>query len=649
MALWFSNSDTSLPMLPVGNGQLLLWEEGVTLYSLRMGYSAPHLLTMTPDFGGAYHEIDTQRIPTGGGFRHRLYYGDETIGMPTRTLCDLQITDLLSADRPIFLRRLDGINRLSFRLTLPSYVRKVYHPSYRFGKMRADTLFLTVPAGTAFDSGMATLRERTAAVVFCGTLRYDPSDGTVYYGGDLGEMYVLACDDPKEMIRVGDELLQAFCNFAELPFLHPFYGRAFQEASDHAQSSATDAAGDLLAMQSASGAVVASHREPFAASADLPSLTALFLQSGRREAALRMLLYWTEQAERIGFVPALLSCDADAVCPQGQPDAASTASYLLAAARFCRKASPSGREADLLYRGMRSAFSSLMQSFRDGMLPFGTRTQAFDAGLLGRDLLFQGSAEVTAPAIRAGREFTEYCRESGRRTAKEERGYSLILSEAADSFESNFTVKGKLCRNAPKLETRTRRPRFIRGTCTLCQRDGAYPAEDMLELDKYGRYLCRRCFVTRRGEPEETDPAKRYSSFRATAQAALTIDSGAALSELGSIAATYLRRLRDPKAALPLRESDTDPLLLLALRTRRDAMVKLLTEDAPAFEALRRDADLPSETSPEAAFAALSDAVQKILLGEREDGTLPALLCDTVPLGARCAAGATALAALALT
>ena len=649
MAIWFSNADTPLPMLPLGNGKLLLWEEGATLYSLRTGYSAPHLFTMAPDFGGVYHEIDTQRLPMGGGSSHRLYYSDEMIGMPTRTLCDLQITDYLLPDRPIFLRRLDGINKLSFRLTIPSYVRKVYHPSYRFGKMRADTLFLTVPAGTAFDNGMATLQERTTALVFCGTLRYDPTDDTVYYGGDLGELYVLACDDPKEMIRDGDELLQAFRSFAEVPFRHPFYGSAFQETSGDADSPVADTVCALLAMQSASGAVVASPREPFAASADLPSLTALFLRVGQTQAARRMLLYWTEQAEKIGFIPALLPCDADAVCPPGQQDAASTASYLLAAARFCRETTPVGRDADQLYRGMRSAFSALMQSFKEGMLPFGTRTQAFEAGLLGGDLLFQGSAEVTALAICAGREFTEYCLENGKRIAKEEKGYSFILAEASDSFESNFAVKGKIWRNAPKLEVRTRRPRFIRGTCTLCRRDGAYPVEDMLELDKYGRYLCRRCFAARRGTPEETDPAKRYASFRATALAALAIDSMVALSELARIASAYRRRLQEPKVTLPLRESDADPLLLLALKTRRDLLAGVLAEDPEAFAALRSEADLPSETTPEAAIDALADAVKKILISEREDGALSALLCDTVPLGARCAAGSTALTVLALT
>ena len=540
----------------------------------------------------------------------------------------------------------------------------MYHPSYRFGKLRADALFLTVPAGTAFDSGMTVLREQTAVLVFAGTLRYDSADGVIYYGGDLGELYVLLHSDPKDAVRAADRLLQAFKDFGEIPTAHPVYASAFSTEGKHEASSdpvygrafstegkheaSSDPIQGLLMMQSDSGAVVSSHREPLASAGDLPSLTALFLQSGQIDAAARMLSYWTEQSAALGFIPSALACEPDVISPRGQADAASSAAYLWATARYCRATSPTGKAAEELHRGMRSAFASVMQSFREGMLPFGMRTQAFDAGLLGRELLFQGSAEATAVAIAAAREFLDYCNLSGKRAAKEEKGYRQILATAEAMYENNFTYKGKIYRNAPRLETLTRRPRFIRGVCTLCQRDGAYPAEDTLELDKYGRYLCRRCFSTRRGTAEVTDPAMRFCSPRATALAALLTDSPAAIRELTDIALTYARRLRDAKAALPLRESDTDPLLLLALCNRRETLCRLLSEDSARQDALRKEMNLSSTASPEAVIDGLTAAVREVLTLSCEDGTLSALLCDTASLGARHAAGSTALARLGL-
>lgn len=653
MTLWQSDGNRSLPMLPLGNGNLLIWEEGASLYSLRAGYSAPHLLTMTPDFGGIYHEIQSTRLPDGRGMRHRLYYSPDVIDLPNRFLCDLQITDQLLQDEPVLIRRFDGLTRLTFRLSIPSYVRAVYHPSYRFGSYRADTLFLTVPAGTAFDSGFATLREQTVALLLVGSLRYDPLDGSVYYGGDLGELYLLAIDDPVALVRTADRLLKALSHYGETPSLHPYYGSSFAPVPDEPRSTEVSAISHplchLLAMQARSGAVTTSHREPYAAAADLPALCALFLREKQEDAARRMLLCWTAEAEKLGFVPSVLSCNDSAVGQPQQPDAASAAAYLLAAVQYCRTVPLVEKDADLLYRGMRRAFSSLLQSFREGMISFGLRTQAFDAGLLGRELLFQGSAEDTALAIRAAEDFAAYCRERGKRIAKEDKGYLTILNEAERSYDDNFTAKGRICRNAPRLEAYTRRPRFIRSVCTLCQRDGAYPAVDTLELDKYGRYLCRRCFAGRRGQPEVTDPAKRYRSPRATAMAALLVGSPAALAELVWIALPYYRRNRDPNAALPMREADTDPLVLLALQTHRDKLCQLLSGNGTAFAAWLKESDLSPCTAPMEAIDLLIESVRAILPGETDMGMLSALLYDTAPLGARCAAGATAVCALALT
>jgi hypothetical protein len=244
-------------------------------------------------------------------------------------------------------------------------------------------------------------------------------------------------------------------------------------------------------MQSREGAVIASHREPFANAADLPALTELLLEEGRPDAALRMLLFWTAEQR---FISARVRCDGGASA-SGQTDAAATAAYLLAATRYMERANPTGKEEELLFRGMRTALSLLMKDFREGMLPFSTRTAAFDAGMLGRELLFQGSSEVTALGICACKAFFAYCKASGRRAAKEADGYQKTLLEAEANYEKNYSHNGSIARNAPRREALIRRLRFIRGVCTLCQREGAYPFEDTLELDKYGRYLCRRCFA----------------------------------------------------------------------------------------------------------------------------------------------------------
>ncbi len=657
MRIWYSDSDRMPPTKPMGNGHLLIWEEGASVYSFRAGYSSPHLFSLSPDFGGAYHEISTELLAGGTGFRHRLFFSDDLIGIPGRSLCDLQITDLFPSERSCWIRRMDGITALHWHISIPSYVRTVYHPGYRFGKMRADALFLTLPAGTVHENGIALLKEQTVVLVFAGTLRYDPADGSVYYGGDIGELYCIACDDPQQTVRLGDSLLQAFSRYRETPSLHPFYGEQFQTAPDEDECDPATPEGlrVLEAMQAASGAVTVSVREPFAAAADLPALTEVLLQTGQSKAAKEMLLYWTAKGAALGYIPTSALCADDAVWAYGQSDPAADAAYLLASVRLCQAATLERAEEDRLYKGMRSAFSGMMQRFRDGMLPFSGRTAAFDAGILGRELLFQGSAEVTALAICAGREFLSYCQERGKRSAKGEGGYSRILEEAESSFEKNFTHMGSLCRNAPRLEGITRRPRFIRGVCTLCQKDGAYPTEDTLELDKYGRYLCRRCFAARRQEAERIDPAVRYRSPRAVAAVALCLPDTRILTELLRFASTYLERTNGAGKPIALREADTDPLILLALRKRKEEARALLTADLSLQKELAERATAygyavcqEGRELGRALLELLIDGVKAHLQEESEEGTLSSLLYDRTPLGAKCSAGATALRILSL-
>ena len=648
MAITYSNQGATVPLSPMGNGELLVWEEGASLYSVQNGYSAPHLFSLYPDFGGQYYETNTVRLPQLDGACHRLYFSDAVLGLSNRQLCDLQILDVLFPEQAVFCRHIEGITGAVFRLRIPPYVRAVYYPSYKFEKQRADVLFLTVPAGTAFDRCMVTLREHTAMLVFGGGLQMNPTNYTVRFDGEQGTLCVLRADEPREAIRLGEAILKNDRLFGEALQEHPYYGKLLYALSDGAKESPCDLQAQLFAMQSASGAVVTSCREPYAQASALPALTRYWLNKGYPDRALRMLLYWTELLERQGFVPSVASCTLDTLCPVERQEPLSVAAYLWATARLCRQYAPEKPSADRLYRGMRAAYSALMQSFREGMLPFGAGMQAFEAGLLGDALLFQGSAEATALAISAGREFAAYCRESGKRMAKSEQGYRDILQSAEKQWDVHFALNGRICRNAPRLEAVTRRSRFIRGVCTECRKEGAYPMEDMLELGKYGQYLCRRCAAERKERIEAETPAKRYFSIRATAVAALEADSAVAIAELPFHAAQYARRLQDPQCRLPLRESDTDPLLLLAIYKHRNAILDWLTAHRREWETLLTGTALPLDGAPERLLDDLIDAVRTVLLRELECGMLSRLLEDLEPSGAPGGAEATALVILAL-
>lgn len=647
--VWYSEGGAELPLIPLGNGRLLAWEEGAALFSLRMGYSAPHILGLFPEFGDRYHELSVDRLAEQEGAVLRLYYTSQTLETPSRTLCDLQITDVVLRDQPIFLRRFDGLASLSWKLVLPSYVRRVFHAGYRFGKRRADTIFLTVPAGTPMESGLASVREQTVAILLMGELRFDPTDNTLYYGSDLAELAIICCEDPKELVREGDRILSAFMGYAEVSEQSLDWETLTRST---VELSPSERMLQTIRSQTAKDAVIlASHREPYASASDLPALTEVLLQTGEQDTARRMLLRFHTMFAQNEHPTARLLSGEGTVMESGLADYSALAAYLLAVSRYLQNGSPSEKDLALLYRGARRIFILLMQGMRDGMLPFGSSDRAFEAGLMGRELLFQGSAETTALAIAAGKEYLAYCNTVGKRIAREEAGYREILTDAEARFDKNFVFNRKQVRNAPRLEAITRRPRFVRGICVLCQQEGAYPFEEALELDKYGRYLCRRCFATRRNAPEVSDPGKRFVSPRAAALVTLVMENPASLKALANYALSCVIRLDNSKQALPLREGDTDPLVLLALCKKRKALVSLLEEDERTLHSMISDAKQYTDSLP----AEASELVDVLIQGVREhlirlsaEGSLPTLLCDTAAMGGRSAAGATTLCYLAL-
>lgn len=646
MKVWYSDSTEESPLQPLGNGKILAWMQGADLFSLRMSDSAPHLCAMYPEFSGSYHEISTLPSTDRGERKTKLFYTAQTLEAPSRMLCDMEITDTAVEGKPIFRRRLDGISPLCWKLVLPSYVRCVYNSNYRFGKKRADAIFLTIPAGTPMESGLTTMQEQSVVLILCGALRYDAVNSTIYYTGDVAELYFLSADDPSEMIKEADYRITSF---SALPDVYDW-----QEPDGDADS-AKQLLYSLQAMTAKNGITVASQREPFGLASDLPAMAEVFALAGEEDRVRTMLLTWSRAVCENDRFPMRLLADRSMELNGTLPDYTGAASYLLAASRAMAKGIAQGREADRIFRGMRHTFTFLLQGIKEGMLPFSAYDRCMEAGILGRELLFQGSAESTALAIAAAKAYLQYCDQSGRRVAHDSGKYRLILSDAEASYEAHFVRGKRFYRNSPALEGLTRRPRFIRSICVLCQQKGAYPFEEMLELDKYGRYLCRRCFSNDRNSPEAVDPGKRYASMRAVAMASIFGLSQTALTELCDYAMEYAKRNMSEKASLPVREGDTDPLILLALWKNRDRLLALWNQETALLHRLLSEARecglVLSDDSGEWAeelWIWLIRAMREHLQSLMDRGVCSALLCDKQPLGCRSAAGMTALCYLAL-
>ncbi len=551
MAIWYSDARGDAPLWSMGGGKWLILGENASLCGVRGGYSAPPLLSLLPQIGG-YYEVDSRQSADGRQAVHRLFYSDPILEAPTRDLCDLHLTDSLSADGAVFTRRITGLSPIRFVLQFPGYVRATYHADYRLPGGRRNLLFLTIPAGTAYENGVVSGTEHTYALILQGDLTYESDPRRLYFEGEFATLSLLPADDPSDFVKRAGELIMADVFSAD-------------EKTETEQPS-SPALLALTALQSAAGGILADRRTPYAMVFDLPALTAALLRHERREECTRMLLFWTDAVEHAKSVPGRLLCANDVIAPPAPVDGATAAAYLLAVASYCQRVMPTGKIRARMIRGMRIAARQLYSSLKAGMLTFGTACPAFSRGILPGELLFQGCAEHSALAIAAGRAYLAYDELSAFLNASDRVRVAQMTETVAMSLDANFAGADQYYRNAPRLEALTRRPRFLRWICTNCQSQGAYPAEEWLEADAGGRYLCRRCLADRPKHPPRIDPALRRASVTACASVALLTDSPSACRAVETEALAYMRRTDHPDRLLPMREGEGDLLLILALR-----------------------------------------------------------------------------------
>lgn len=598
---------------PIGNGVLLAYLEGAAIQSLHCGYRTPSILSLSPELSGGYYESTSRRMAKDA-FCHRLCYSPERLRSDEGDRSDLQVTDRMATRGAILLRTLEGDRPFCFRIQLPTYVRGEVIERYTLLHTEADALFCTLPAGMPYEGGETVKEEICLAIYLCGDLHFEADGRTVTFEGGVGHMLFIECSDPTESLNIADALiasLQAGRDPAELDC----FAKEGEGARDETHPAIVEeTAAALLAMQAEEGYILGDTWHPYANASALPLLTAALLRLGHREEAERMLDYHAAQI--------------DASHEQGGESAA-----FLLAALLCLEAEPDVGDPDrdeTRCRRMRKAFSHLMQAIGHQVLPFSGDELCFEAGILSRDSIFHGSAIATAMALAAFERYFRYCERIGCKIARESAHYLELYTAAVDGFERHFGGEGLYRLNSPALEERIRRPRFMRGVCPSCSAspDNPFPMIEPLELDRTGRYRCRRC-LARANASEEAVGGKRtplptVESIDATAAVALWMPSPFRERALARAERFYRSALEEGRA-LPLRSAACDAMLCAAAK-----------QSGSADESLFRRALLDSLSSDESF--------------DLEEGALPRALVEGSEMkGAICSSEALAALILALT
>lgn len=577
------------PLEPMGNGKMLAYFSDAALQSFFCGYTAPSFFSLIPDTAGGYYESESERISPYAR-RHRIWHSVDGIRSHLHSSdldpCDLLVSDCMAADEGLFGRVVEGKSPFRWRLELPDYVNRALQKGYPLIHGEADALFCTIPSGLVQKNSIPSADEACLTVYLCGDLHFEEDGQVLVFEGGRGYMLCVDSKQPMASLKRADQLLKAFRK-GSLPSEWSFGGepRKFPYITpcknDQGSAKLNDAAVALLAMQSAEGFILADAEHPYAAASDLPLLTAALIKIGRCDDAWKMILCWAANMGSAGEgIPPLLASGAGAALTD-RLDGNATAAFLLAAMLLI-EADGTHADADQLeglFRKLRKAFTLTMNELTEGMLPFSVFDRCFEAGMISRDCLFHGSATATVTAIAAAEHYVAYCRETGRKIARESERYLTLLADARASFERHFASKDGLYRlNSPEMAEKTRRPRFMKGICPNCSATAiGFPLEQ-LELSRSGRYRCRRCLsVADKSEPLQDSP---YPSLDATAYAALWMPPPASANALRS-AARFFRSSLEGEAPLQLRSTVSDAMLLAAVKRtacQADEDIDLLRE-----------------------------------------------------------------------
>lgn len=577
MTVYESGMGHSPDLCPMGNGKMLVYLSGLSLWSLHCGYTAPSFFSLSPDLDGGYYKCDSVRLSDRTVIRHKLWCASDAV-------CDVTVTDRLAVGEALFLRTLTGKTPLRLRLELPGYVRAAAVEDYHLFHTDADALFCDIPVGTPFEHKQVLLEEANLALYLCGDLHFEEGGRVIAFDGGCGHILIVDSRNRMAALKLADGLLARLRSGEDPSECLLFW---FEQSSERSRcfegekrAILTEKLGDMVlaltSMQSACGAILSDTWHPYAKASDLPLLTAALLKLDRYDDAKRMICYWAEQIgnECEGISP-YLGCEAQTVHFGNRLDGASLAAFLLASVLLVESAqAKADTEADMiLYPKMRKAFTLTAKCAQDGMIPFSGTEDCFDSGILNRDCIFHGSTSATAMAIAAAMRYMAYCERSGHKMARETKRYLALIEEGIVNFDKHFGGDRIYYLNAPELDEKAHKPRFIVGICPKCAGTGAFDAVEGLELDSNGRYRCKRCLSAHRKDEEkrmtEQIGFQSLESLDATASVALWMPEPYSRKALDMAASVY-RKAIDGEIAMPKRSAGTDAMLVLAAQRHSD-------------------------------------------------------------------------------
>ncbi|MHB1152921.1 MAG: hypothetical protein ACYCWE_13185 [Eubacteriales bacterium] len=466
-----------------GNGQIIGYCRGSNINELLCPYySAPSICRIETDDNESFSTI---RQPESDIYRHIS---------SSATICDV-----LVPDRPILMRRIDGL--ASFSIKLPEYT-KVCDISARFGSI---TLQVTIKQGTPVYNTYPA-----PDFIFCGLILRGVSD----YKINQNEIKVNITDG--FLITAGGRTYPDFINnikyAAELSFTevktaretdwNNFFKRTYDFNSSIGPVPMRDELLEVIeavkiadrVQQDMSGGEIAGYPYHLGYVRDNYGVMRGMLSLGMTEEAERILLYFNNEFKHTGCVANAQGLGFFGTKHIHENDCSEITGYITLMITDILRYLPEYKHTALVTEALPMlewALSEQCLNVTDGMLPFNGDETYIAGGILPRSVLNHGSAEATMLFIEGAKRLFNVMDCLNLCFKGDRSFYEQTVSECERLYRSNFIIDKTLITNNPNRESKNpiTMPHFRHGVCEgYC---GYFGWNERLN----NLYLCPQCQI----------------------------------------------------------------------------------------------------------------------------------------------------------
>jgi hypothetical protein len=499
---WTSNRDDDGSIHAIGNGNMLVYEQGPEITRLfGSSYSSPSFLRMLIDDSHKTLNAESRREMNTAIWHHHLLAEGKTVA---------RITDYILEDKNLFFRDFNISEEVTVTV-IPSQEARLFALQHYFSDSTDEvkaSFLLTIPAGTNFFVNHPVTEELSLLLVAIGNIELpEPEDETFSLKVKPGKARLIISS--YNSLPQTTEAMEYVLGNPETNWLQQSrdYWLAFSRRRLDFESmipqnhpgkdtllDVIDAVSIALkCQQSVSGGIMAGHKYNMAYTRDQSGVLRGFLALGYWPEAKAILDFWIRKHSLFGNVLTAEGMDNDAARLTLINDEAEGPAYLIHNCFLYYEYTHDHKFLESALTMMTWAFEVQLSHVVEGMTEF-SGDETYVNGRTIRCDVYDGSAESTLLFITGGEKLLNWVEENGFWEKGKIEMYRRVVEEAKVSYRQNFMADGVLYANNPERKKLADLPRFRFGFCSESRSHTTdIPLITWTERQKDGRYVCPAC------------------------------------------------------------------------------------------------------------------------------------------------------------